>query len=31
MSTQAIPTLSRKASYVRKGVPIEYEIYNAEP
>ena len=31
MSTQAIPTISKKASYVKKGVPIEYEIYNAQP
>lgn len=29
MSTQVIPTLSKKVSYVRKWVPIEYEIYNA--
>ncbi len=30
MSTQAIPTLSKKSSYVKKWVPIEYEIYNAK-
>jgi len=30
MSTQAIPTLSKKASYVKKWIPIEYEIYNAK-
>lgn len=30
MSTQAIPTLSKNTSYVKKWVPIEYEIYNAQ-
>ncbi|MFK7779577.1 MAG: sulfite exporter TauE/SafE family protein [Candidatus Gracilibacteria bacterium] len=30
MSTQVIPTLSKKTSYVKKGVPIEYKIYNAK-
>ena len=30
MSTQAIPSLSSKTSYVKKWVPIEYEIYNAK-
>lgn len=29
MSTQAIPSLSSKTSYVRKWEPIIYEIYNA--
>lgn len=31
MSTQAIPRLSNKVSYVKSGVPIIYEIYNAKP
>lgn len=31
MSTQAIPRLSNKVSYVKSGVTIIYEIYNAKP
>ena len=30
MSTQVIPGISSKISYVKKWVPIEYEIYNAK-
>ncbi|MDD5769909.1 MAG: sulfite exporter TauE/SafE family protein [Candidatus Gracilibacteria bacterium] len=30
MSTQLIPGLSDKVSYIKKGIPIIYDIYNAQ-